>query len=126
MDFEDIRREVVEAGGIKCFRMQTLREASPYKKLGPGVIEEINEALRQKGLGHGDLGQYQEENVYVYEQNSPAARLFLAVTDGVTEDGAQEILKAVAPDAETKSDKAKLTEIKELLVQMQDVFEDVR
>jgi hypothetical protein len=40
--------------------------------------------------------------------------------------GAQEILKAVAPDAETRSDKAKLTEIKELLVQMQDVFDNVR
>ncbi len=126
MDFEDIRRQVVEAGGIMCLRMQMLRDASPYKKLGPGVIEEISEALRQKGLGHGALGLYQEENVYVYEQGSDAARLFLAVTDGVSEDGAEEILKAVAPDAEAGNDKAKLAEIKALLVQMQDVFKDVR
>jgi hypothetical protein len=48
------------------------------------------------------------------------------VTDGVSEHGAQEILRAVAPDAEARRDQAKLKEIKELLVQMQDVFKSAR
>lgn len=125
MDFEDIRRQVIEAGGIKCFRMQVLRDASPYKKLGPGVIEEIEEALSQRGLRYGEMSRYQEDPVYVYDPNSKAGRLLAAVTDDVSEEGAAEILKAVAPDVEAKADKARLAEIEALLVQMRDVFADV-
>jgi hypothetical protein len=124
MDFEDIRRQVIDAGGIKCFPMQVLREASPYKKLGPGVIEELEASLAQRGLCHGQMGRYQEDWVYVYDPNSKAGRLCAAVTDEVSEQGAETILKAVAPDVEAQRDKDTLAEIKALLVQMQDVFAD--
>jgi hypothetical protein len=121
--FEAIRREVTDAGGVKCFQMQRLREASLYKKLGPGVNEEISKSLRQKGLGHSQMGLYQHETVYVFEEGSDAARLINAVLSGASDDGAQEILKAVAPAAQSSTNQ-KLAEVKALLVQMQDVFSD--
>lgn len=122
--FEGIRSEVVAAGGIKCFKMQQLREASPYKKLGPGVNEEISQALQQKGLGHTELGLYQEESVYVFEQASNAARLINSIIGPASDDGAKAILDAVAPDTQTGSAEAKLAEVKALLVQLQDVFDE--
>ena len=121
--YEEIRREVADAGGIKCFQMQRLREASPYGKLGPGVNEEISQALKQKGLGHGELGRYQHETVYVFEEGFEVARLINAVLSGASDDGAQEILKAVAPPAQSSANQ-RLAEIKALVVQMQDVFSE--
>ena len=121
-DFEQIRREVVEAGGIKCYKMVTLRDASPYKKLGPGVNGEISAALRQKSLSHSELPLYQHEPVYVYEHGSDAERLILAVTGTASEDGAKAILKAITPEAKGKSAESKLEEIKALMVQLEDVF----
>jgi len=121
--FEQIRREVVEAGGIKCFEMQDLKEASRYKRLGPGVNEEIEAALKQKALGHGPLGLYQHETVYVFDPGTKAGTLMLAVTGTASENGAEEILKAVAPDTQGHAAQAQLDDLKALLVQMQDVFD---
>jgi hypothetical protein len=120
--FEDIRRDVVESGGIKCVRMQQLREASPYKKLGPGVNDEISTALKQKGLGHTELGLYQEETVYVFEEGSDAARLINSIISGASEDGAKAILDAVAPDTKAGAAEAKLAAARALLVELEDVF----
>jgi hypothetical protein len=122
--FEQIRSEVVAAGGIKCFKMQRLRDASPYKKLGPGVNQEIGQALQQKGLGHTPLGLYQEESAYVFEQASNAARLINSIIGEASDDGAKAILDAVAPDTQTGAAEAKLAEVRALLVQLQDVFDD--
>ncbi len=122
--FEKIRSEVVEAGGIKCFKMLRLREASPYKKLGPGVNEEISTALQQKGLGHTELGMYQEESVYVFEQGSKAADLINSIIGGASDDGAKAILDAVAPDTKKGAAEAKLAEAKALMIQLQDVFDE--
>jgi hypothetical protein len=124
-DFEGIRREVADARGIKCFKMQVLRDASPYKKLGPLVNEEISAALDQKGLGHTKpLPLNQHETVYVFEVGSQAARLINAVTGTPSEDGAKAILQAVTPDAQGNEAVRKLDEIKALLVQMEDVFRE--
>lgn len=122
-DFEQIRGEVVAAGGIKCFQMQTLRDASPYKKLGPGVNKEISNALRQKSLEHSELPMYQHEPVYVYEQGSDAARLINSVTGQPSEDGAKAILAAVAPDDKGKGTESRLDDVRALVVQLNDVFE---
>jgi len=122
MDFEEVRSQVVEAGGIKCFEMKTLRDASPYKKLGPGVNAEISDALKQKGLGHTDLQSYQEETVYVYEQGTDAARLMLSVTGTPSADGAEAIRRYVSPDAAGKEAESKLAEVEALVLQLTDVF----
>ena len=120
--FEEIRTEVVEAGGIKCFKMQTLREASIYKKLGPGVNKELSDLLRQKSLDHSEMPAYQDETVYVYEQGSKAAQLINAVLGTPTPSGADAILKAVAPDQGMNAVDGKLEEVRALVVQLNDVF----
>jgi hypothetical protein len=122
--FEKIRSEVVAAGGIKCFKMLRLRDASPYKKLGSGVNAEISLALQQKGLGHTDLGMYQDESVYVFEQGSDAARLINSIIKGASDDGAKAILEAVAPDTKAGAAEAKLADARALLIQLQDVFDE--
>lgn len=121
-DFEEIRRAVVEAGGIKCLKMQTLREASPYKKLGPGVNKELSAALHQKSLGHSEMPAYQDESVYVYEQGSEAAKLINAIIGTPSEQGAKAILDAVSPDDTSNGAGAKLEEVKALAIQLSDVF----
>lgn len=122
--FEDIRREVIEAGGIKCFKMQTLREASIYKKLGPGVNKELSTLLQQKNLGHSEMPVYQHESVYVYEQDSPAAQLIHAIIRTPSDSGAEAILKAVSPESGSHKAERKLAEVKALAVQLNDVFAD--
>jgi hypothetical protein len=122
MDFEQVRSKVVDAGGIECFEMKTLRDASPYKKLGPGVNAEISEALKQKGLGHTDLQSYQEQTVFVYLQGSAAAQLMLAVTGTPSAEGADAIRRYASPDLAGKDAAAKLEEVRDLLVQLNDVF----
>jgi hypothetical protein len=124
LDFEGIRRKVVDEGGLKCLKMQTLRDASPYKKLGPGVNEEIHDELDRKGLGHwpNPLPLYQTQYVYVYDKSSGAGMLIGAVTGTATEDGAKEILKTVNANGASNKAEAKLEEVRNLLVQLQDVF----
>src|SRR5687768_7977691 len=113
-DFEQIRSDVVAAGGIKCFQMRILRDASPYDRLGPGVNQEISNALRQKSLEHSELPLYQHEPVYVYEQGSNAAKLINAVMGQPSEDGAKAILGAVAPHDQTNGAESQLEAVKAL------------
>jgi hypothetical protein len=120
--FEEIRSEVVKAGGIKCFKMQTIREASIYKKLGPGVNKELSDSLHQKSLDHSEMPVYQDESVYVYEQGSKAAQLINAVLGTPTVGGADAILRAVTPNQETNAVDEQLEEVRALLVQLNDVF----
>jgi hypothetical protein len=122
--FEDIRREVVDAGGIKCFKMQTLREASIYKKLGPGVNKELGTLLQQKNLGHTEMPVYQHESVYVYEQGSLAAQLIHAILGTPSDSGAAAILKAVSPAQGGGEMEGKLEEVRALTIQLNDVFAD--
>lgn len=124
-DFEQVRSEVVDAGGIKCFPMQELRDASPYRKLGPGVNAEISASLHQKSLEHSELPLYQHEPVYVYEQGSAPAMLVNAVTGQPSTGGAEAILAAVAPADDEGGAESKLDEVKALVVQLNDVFETV-
>lgn len=123
-EFERIRGEVVEAGGIKCFKMQVLREASIYKKLGPGVNKELSDLLHQKSLDHSEMPVYQDESVYVYEQGSKAAQLINAILGTPTSSGAEAILKAVTPDRDSNGAEEKLEEVRALAVQLNDVFAD--
>jgi hypothetical protein len=121
-EFERIRTEVVEAGGIKCFKMQRLREASVYKKLGPGVNRELSDLLHQKSLDHSEMPVYQDETVYVYEQGSKAAQLINAILGTPTRGGADAILTAVNPGEGLGEAGEKLEEVRALVVQLSDVF----
>jgi hypothetical protein len=123
-DYEGIRREVVDAGGLKCYRMQEVRDVSGYRKLGTGVNKEIHDELDKKGLGHSPnpLPYFQTESVYVYDKGSEAGRLMGAITGTPTEGGVREVLKRVNPNGDGESAEAKLEEVRKLLVQLDDIF----
>jgi hypothetical protein len=120
--FEKIRTEVVEAGGIKCVKMETLRDASPYRRLGPGVNAEIHAELDKRGLVHTELPLDAWRTVYVVDGHSEVGGLMRVLQATPTEDGASTILSAVQPSNGQASAEAKLKDIKAVLIQLQDVF----
>jgi hypothetical protein len=120
--FEQIRTDVIKAGGIKCFRMETLRDASPYRRLGPGVNAEIHEELEKKGLVHTELPLDAWRTVYVVDGHSPVGELLRIIQGTPTDDGAASILKSVQPADGASAADAQLKEVKAVLVQLQDIF----
>jgi hypothetical protein len=122
LTYEQIRSEVVEADGIKCFRMETLRDASPYRRLGPGVNAQIHEELEKRGLVHTELPLDAWRPVYVVDGHSEVGELFRIIQGTPTEEGAALIHKAVQPGNGATSAEKTLTEVKAVLVQLQDIF----
>lgn len=120
--FEQIRSDVVKAGGIKCFRMETLRDASPYRRLGPGVNAEIHDELDKLGLVHTELPLDAWRTVYVVDGHSDVGGLIRIIQGTPTEDGAATILKAVKPSNGEATAEAMLKDVKAVLVQLQDIF----
>jgi hypothetical protein len=115
-------------GGIKDFRMEGLRAASGFKKLGTGVNEHISAGLKQRHLGHypEDLPRYQEQTVYVYDQGSDAAKLIGVLTSPASPNGAATILQAVAPrDEKVREVEAKLGAIRIKLVEAKDSLREM-
>ena len=120
--FEDIRTEVIKTGGIKCFKMEVLKQASPYKRLGPGVNAEIGEELDKKGLVHTELPMSSWETVYVVDGHSPIGELFRTIQGTPTDEGAKTILAASKPTEGVSAAEEQLKEVKAVLVQLQDIF----
>src|SRR5689334_9009415 len=50
-EFDDIAAQIKSNGGVEAMRMETLRNAAGYGKLGKYVVEEIGNELRRRGLG---------------------------------------------------------------------------
>ncbi len=122
--FEDIRAEVIKTGGIKCFKMEVLKQASPYKRLGPGVNAEIGEELAKKGLVHTELPLSSWETVYVVDGHSPIGELFRTIQGTPTDEGAKTILTVSKPGEGASAAEVQLKEVKAVLVQLQDIFEE--
>ena len=125
-NWENIRQDVLKAGGIKCVKMAQLRDASPYRRLGPGVNDEISTALRQVGIEHWPkaLPVSADEAVYVYATADHAvAELIGALANGPSEHGASAILKATRPSNENPAAQ-KLNELRALYVQLGDILRD--
>lgn len=120
--FEQLRTEVVKAGGIKCFQMATLRDASPYRRLGPGVNAEIHEELDKRGLVHGELPLDAWRTVYVVDGHSEVGGVVRIIQGSPTEEGASTILKSIQGSNGEASAEAKLKDVKTVLVQLQDIF----
>ena len=124
--FEEIRAEVIKAGGIKCFKMEVLKQASPYKRLGPGVNAEIGEELEKKGLVHTPLQLSSWETVYVVDGHSRIGELFRTIHGTPTDEGAKTIQAVSQPGDGVATAEEQLKEVKAVLVQLQDIFsEDV-
>lgn len=122
--FEDIRTEVIKTGGIKCFKMEVLKQASPYKRLGPGVNAEIGEELAKKGLVHTELPMSSWETVYVVDGHSPIGELFRTIQGTPTDEGAKTIVAVSKPTEGVSAAEEQLKEVKAVLVQLQDIFSE--
>jgi len=124
--FEEIRADVIKAGGIKSYKMEVLKQASPYKRLGPGVNAEIGEELEKKGLVHTELPLSSWETVYVVDGHSRIGELFRTIHGTPTDEGAKTILAVSQPGDGVATAEEQLKEVKAVLVQLQDIFsEDV-
>jgi hypothetical protein len=122
--FEDIRAEVIKTGGIKCYKMEVLKQASPYKRLGPGVNAEIGEELDKKGLVHTELPMSSWETVYVVDGHSPIGELFRTIQGTPTDEGAKTISAVSKPTEGVSAAEEQLKEVKAVLVQLQDIFSE--
>jgi hypothetical protein len=107
--FDEIKQEVVEAGGVKTFKMERLRDLYGKDKLGKYVREGISNGLAQIGLSHSELPTYAWDEVRIYAQGSPVASLLKAATT-VSEAG-DEVLREAASREEGRI----LQQIRELV-----------
>lgn len=99
-NFSDLANEVAEAGGLRAYRMDRLRDAYEAGRLGPHVVNGISAKLAQNGLGHlpAELPQYQEGEVRLYVRGSMVGRIIDAVRQP-TPDGDGLILDVACTDA---------------------------
>jgi hypothetical protein len=110
--FESIAqvRDAVERNqGVLTLPMEVLRDAYGARKLGVHVLTGISDTLRNSGLGHTELPNYQHMSVRVYQLGSPVGRVIRAV-EQVGEDH-DAVLRQVAANDE----KEVLERIRELV-----------
>lgn len=79
--FDEIKDQVNTDGGVRGYRMETLRNAAGYGKLGKYVVVEISDNLRRRGLGHAPVPLPSDAwaTVLVYELGSDVEKLVNAV-----------------------------------------------
>lgn len=99
-EFDEIKAQVLAEGGAKAFRMELLRNAAAYGKLGKWVVIEIGNHLRRRGLGHAPdpLPADSWATVLVYQLGSDIEKVVHAVTSPSPE-GADTIRAFVNQDA---------------------------
>ena len=98
--FDEIKDQVHADGGVRDYRMETLRNAAGYGKLGKYVVVEISNHLRRRGLGHSPepLPADSWATVLVYELGSDVEKLVNAV-HSPTPEGADFIRSFANQDA---------------------------
>lgn len=115
MDWDEISKDVEQAGGLKTFQMETLRNAAGAAKLGANVRAEIKKNLAKRGLGHvpvQNLPSYQHEQVRLYKRGTTVGDLMeAAVTPGPGNDS--KLLEALG--SEDSKHAEVLAAIRELL-----------
>ncbi len=97
---DQIRDQVKSDGGARAYKMETLRKAAGYGKLGKYVVIEISNHLRRRGLGHAPepLPADSWATVLVYELGSDIEKLVNAV-NSPSDDGAAFIRSFANQDA---------------------------
>jgi hypothetical protein len=85
--FDEIKDQVQADDGVRAYRMETLRNAAGYGKLGKYVVVEISDHLRRRGLGHAPdpLPSDSWATVLVYELGSDVEKLVNAINSPSTE-----------------------------------------
>lgn len=83
MSWQDLRSEVEQHDGVLTVQMDQLRILAEAGKLGPHVRRAIGEELAKHGLGHvpRELPRYSYEQVRLYLNGTPAARLIRQVLE---------------------------------------------
>ena len=109
--FDEIKDQVKTDNGVRAYRMEILREAAGYGKLGKFVVVEISDHLRRRGLGHAPapLPADSWATVLVYELGSDIEKLVHAVTEP-SDEGAAFVRSLANQDAAQA-----LTQIRALL-----------
>lgn len=98
--FDEVKGQVKADGGARAYKMETLRKAAGYGKLGKYVVVEISNHLRRRGLGHAPdpLPADSWATVLVYELGSDVEKLVHAV-NSPSEEGAAFIRSFANQDA---------------------------
>lgn len=80
MTWDEIKKQVEEAGGVVTLTMAALRDAEGAGKLGVHVRSNISRRLAAMGLGHvpTELPANQHERVRVYKRGTPVGDLIEA------------------------------------------------
>ena len=83
MSYQDLSKEIDDAGGVCVKSMGQLRDVHGAGKLGSNVVASIAEKLAGVGLGHSptDLPTSQFQRALIYRRGSAFARLIEAVND---------------------------------------------
>ena len=82
MNYDALRDQVTDNGGLLVTTMEMLRDTHGAGKLGVHVRKAIHDSLAAHGLGHlpgGDLPTYQHEEVRLYRLGTPIADTINAV-----------------------------------------------
>ena len=79
--FRDLRARVDANGGVLTVRMEELRDAAGYQRLGSRICEELSDMLGNEGLGHTptEMSPDAWAPVRLYTVGSPVARIVRAV-----------------------------------------------
>src|SRR5215218_4125256 len=108
---EELRDQVIDAGGVLTISMRAVRNAYGAQRLGAQIRQNISEKLRGLGIGHVDeeLPELRDDEARFFHIGSPAGRLIEAVVNpGSAND---ERIRAIAAGEET----AKLDRIREIV-----------
>lgn len=88
-DWDPIKSQVENAGGVVSVTMETLRNAHGAGKIGVHVKDAISNQLAGMGLGHVPvaLPSYQHEMVRVYKRGTPVGEFIeIVLTPGEQND----------------------------------------
>src|SRR4051794_31627487 len=94
MDFDDINSQVNDDGGITTVKMAVLRDAAGWERLTERAVSDIEDHLRQRGLGVFPAPSIDRfEAVRIYRLGTPLGRVVAAVLTPTLE--GDELLKEV-------------------------------
>ena len=98
-DFQSIRAELDNKGGVLSLSMEQLRDAYDVMRLGVQVRQGIHDKLESMGIGHypKELPVYQDNWVRLYTLGSPFANMLKDLED-ISEEADQRLRDTVLSD----------------------------
>lgn len=102
MTKDELTAKLGEMENVLTVRMQEVRDAWKYAKLGIHVRRQISNELRGMGIGHypNPLPEYQEQPLRLYKLGTPVAQVIDAVLNPSLEHD-RELRQMAEGDAQT-------------------------